>query len=171
MAHNWSSAHLHQAYSDYKMFKRIVKRKDVEDCQKIYFLLKIGEKAAQSYLTDGRKPPRKDHDALLLFIQAVKSDPLLRSRISIRFNYKEFVKKVKRIEQFAQDLHYLVARNQKTANCEYPWEDENGVVQVPSEKKFSVMGAGTGPMLDKYVALFEMWFERSGLPVAQSEIA
>jgi len=164
MAHDWSSAYLLQAFYDYKMLRRIEIMADVEDAQKIYFLLKMGEKAAQSYLTDGHEAPVKDHFALPRFIKhALKSDPLLRCRIKAKHKYSEFVKKIEKIENYVTELHRLVATSEKFANCEYPYRDTSGAIKVPSEEDFSVIGPSNAPLLRKYIGVFEMVFDASGL--------
>ncbi len=165
--HDWSSAHLTQAYYDYRMFLRI-NNDEVEDAQKIYFLQKMSEKAAQSYLTDGSSPPAKDHQSMLRFIRAVKTDQLLKTRIARRMKVRDFLKKVSRIEAFAKELHRLIPLNEQTANCEYPWKDRDGIIRVPSETRFHILRPEQAPLLRKYMALFEMWFAASGFQIGEN---
>lgn len=166
MGHDWASAHLHQAFSDYRMFKRI-EDMDVEDSHKIYFLLKMSEKAALHYLTDGLQPPKKDHNSLLYFFKAARYEPLLRKRIQQKIRYSSLIKKIERIEEFAKELHRLVSVNQQLANCEYPWKDERGEIHVPAETEFPIFGPHNALLLRKYLRVFEMVFEANGLAVEQ----
>ncbi|MBI5154937.1 hypothetical protein HZA57_06845 [Candidatus Poribacteria bacterium] len=168
MKHDWRTAFLHQAASDYRMFKRLHAAPGVERCHAAHCLQMMAEKAAKSLRTRGPERPVADHHALTRFIRGAKQNPALIRRWGGK--EQRFFQLVDGLMGFACAIERFAPRSDaELPNSEYPWMPAGtSDVRVPCEYAFPELGAGMAPLPKKFLELFEIYFHASGIPVSIS---
>ncbi len=167
--HNWRTAFLHQAASDYRMFKRCRKIPTIESCHAAHYLQMASEKTAKSLMTLGVEQPRPVHQAMTIFIKRAKQN--LRMRHRWPGGEKAFYANIDGLGGFIANIEKWAPESSATMpNPEYPWCSVSSTqVCVPMNYRFIELSRENAPLLKKYLKFLEILFSAHGIDVSIDE--
>lgn len=173
MGHDWKTAFLAQAHSDYLMYRRLNAEADIPKCHMLHYLQMFTEKAAKSSFTDGAAQPVEDHRVLVRFLKISQQNKMMRSRWGR--GARDFERTLAGLIASATWIESLAPRKSSQApNPEYPWlarREEPArsgsfveEVLVPTEFDFQPLSARQAPKLVKLVEFVEWYFRLNRYP-------
>ncbi len=139
---DWARAYAKQALSDLDAREKLAIA-GAHKCHRLHFLQMAAEKVCKAYLTtnNGHGNVRKTH------AYVAKQLPLIASTFYSSGGNRIAVWEVSEIKRLAHEIQVLAPAcddgNVRLDNCEYPWEDAGGNVQVPSEYNFPKLDDGS----------------------------
>jgi hypothetical protein len=155
MPHDWHSATLLQARSDYEMLLRLKDKDDVSVCHILHYLQMTTEKLAKAFLTPpgGRYP--NTHDAFAKFVRVARGRQDFRTACGFiqAVPFRQYVDSLLPLAQAVEDLS---PDGGDHPNPEYPW-DSNGTIIVPVEYPFTALSLQSPRML-KLLKFIEICF-------------
>lgn len=156
MPHDWRSATLLQARSDYDMLRRLLDDSEVPLCHVLHYLQMTTEKLAKAYLTPpgGERYP-KTHDAFANFVNTFKASRAFRKELGIPRS-EQFRRYIQSLKSLAKKVENLSPDGGDHPNPEYPWYD-NGAVIVPSEYPFIDLSLQS-PKMVRLLEFIDIWF-------------
>ncbi len=136
--HDWRSAYLTQARSDFQMF-RLLEREGAPLSHCLHYLQMATEKLSKGLkLKPGEAPRETVQEAFVSFLKAAQGMPSVRAvnGFDSSRRYRSFLMS---LQPYAQQIQDLTPRGGEAGlrhvNPEYPWET-NGIVMVPAEYPF-----------------------------------
>jgi hypothetical protein len=156
MPHDWRSATLLQARSDYDMLRRLLGDEDVPICQTLHCLQMTTEKLAKGFLTRSGQRYPNTHDAFAKFVRVAKGLPEF--RIACGFHQADqFRRYMESLQPLAQAVENLSPDGGDHPNPEYPWES-SGTIIAPMEHSFAGFSLQSPAML-KLLTFIETCFK------------
>ncbi len=166
MPHDWRSAFLTQARSDYRVYQRLLELANIEQCHRLHYLQMATEKLAKAFLTDGTRMPRTVHSAFVRFLQLAKQKQNARVRKTLRMPSGQFRAFLDGLLTTGQAIEHLVPEGSgQRINVEYPWQGPDHTVSVPAESTFELLGPRGFPKVGKIRQLMEAYFQAYGCPI------
>lgn len=161
MPHNWRTATLRQARSDYEMLRRLLSDNDVDVCQVLHYLQMTTEKLAKAFLTPpgGRYP--NTHNAFAEFVRVVKRRREFQAAcgFSQAIAFRAYMDGLLPLAQAVEDLS---PDGGDHPNPEYPWY-VGGMILVPAEYAFPGLSLSSPKML-KLLEFIAVCFSLAGEP-------
>jgi hypothetical protein len=158
---NWREAFLIQAWSDYEVFKKL-NGDDLPPCHRLHYLQMASEKLAKGFLCKGNDhPPKKTHFALVRFLQTSKHNPKWIKRLGYEGQNQVCASKIDGLLPLAEKIERLAPQGGdiERINPEYPWLDNEGMVNCPARCSFPDLGRTD---LAKFLALISTIFAIEG---------
>lgn len=137
MPHDWRSAYLTQAKSDYEILKSLIAAK-APLCHRLHYLQMTTEKLAKGSLTlpGGARYP-KTHDAFVKFVISARYRFPLQKACGFN-HHVSYVAYINSLMLLAAEIENLSPEGFDHPNPEYPWE-AGGVIFVPVEHTFAAL--------------------------------
>jgi len=137
----WANGYARQADADFKTWAALQTTSAAAECHRLLFLQMACEKLCKAHLIRGGTPP----DGALQSSHGYIAGPLptvIKSQIVfLRKNVAGMGGVMQLIRHLANEIEVLnpaVDRaGQRPDNCEYPWEDANGVLHSPLTATFA----------------------------------
>src|ERR1700722_6766137 len=135
----WSHGYARQADADFKMFQTLEQEAAVEACHKLQFLQMACEKIVKAHLCgEGTNPSvlQTSHAYIAGTL------PVVLRQVATKYKYtgKNARWVLQHSRYLAQEIEVLAPAEKRGAqrpdNCEYPWEDDDGVLHLPLEWTF-----------------------------------
>jgi len=135
--HNWRTAFLAQAKSDFNVLVRLFQGRESERCHRLHYFLMASEKLAKGYLTNGKERPQPTHEALVRFLRQAHlfRDLRKRCRMTSKRQFQHYLVGLLPIAQEAENL--FPRANEPKPNPEYPWQGTEDSICVPCEYAFA----------------------------------
>ena len=159
----WSIAYARQASADFSMFQTFMSLAKLdppvegEECHKLLFLQMACEKLGKAHLCgQGVNPTalQTSHAFVARTLPIVLRDTAETMRLTGRYA-KEVLRQSRQLAREIELLAPAVRRGGlRPDNCEYPWEDGNGVLHVPLDWSFptsNLLEAASGRTLLKLI--------------------
>ena len=135
MPHDWRSAYLTQAKSDYEILKSLIAAK-APLCHRLHYLQMTTEKLAKGRLTpSGGARYAKTHDAFVKFVVFAKQDIAIRQACGFN-RHVVYTAYINSLMPLAAEIENLSPEGFDHPNPEYPWE-AGGIILVPVEHAFA----------------------------------
>ena len=136
----WSRAYAIQAKEDLAAYETL-KGTDLANCQGLHFLQMACEKVAKAHECWGGADPvslQSSHKGPERVIPIIAKQLYAREAIESQVSRE---KAIRAIRDLAREIELLAPAvddgRLRPENCEYPWEDDQGRLQVPAKHDFS----------------------------------
>jgi hypothetical protein len=140
----WSRAYAIQARADLAARDVLISEQALPTCQQLHFLQMACEKVAKAHLCWGGADPttlQRSHVVVAKTIPMIARQLLARGVVRGGRSHEKMMKAIYRL---AQEVDFLAPSaddgRRRPDNCEYPWEDDQGDLQIPAEYPFSELG-------------------------------
>ena len=130
----WRNAYFQQAWSDFKVYQDLNKRREAF-CHQLHYLQMTTEKLAKGFqCAIGSGPYGKTHFVFVDFLQGLKKQPRLyysRMRFKTMSQFASHVQNLLPVADLIQKLA-PAGGDYDRINPEYPWTDATGAVYCPA---------------------------------------
>lgn len=154
MPHDWRTAYIAQAKSDYRILRKLLDDSDIPDCHKLHYLQMVTEKLAKGFLTPpGGGPYAKVHDAFVRFVRSARSMPNIQTACGFAKaeQFRNFMDARLVTAQLIEDLS---PEGVLHPNPEYPWL-AGGTIYCPCEYVFANLDVRS-PQMIKMIQFLEV---------------
>lgn len=138
-AMDWSKAFALQAQADFNTFGQL-QMLPIPECHKLQFLQMACEKLAKAHLCANKSDPsslQSRHADIAKTLPVV----LRQYCAAVKFDGESVHAVLKHAKHLAQEIEMLAPAvrrgGQRPDNCEYPWEDQKRLIQIPCTWKFA----------------------------------
>jgi hypothetical protein len=137
-ADEWANGYARQAWADFETWERLQDIDAVPECHKLLFLQMACEKLTKAHLCKAGSDPTKLQSSRAYI---AKNLPIvIRQQISLtKPRNASWV--LAHSEHLAREIEMLAPAvkrgGQRPDNCEYPWEDDGGLLHVPLDWEFT----------------------------------
>jgi hypothetical protein len=143
----WSSAYANQADADFNTYQFLESLSDafvigwsIPNCHKLQFLQMACEKLVKAHLC-AQGTSASSLQASHAFISKTLPVVIRQEMVAVNFRSKTANSLLNSAGHIAQEIELLAPSvrraGQRPDNCEYPWEDAGGRIQVPLSWTFS----------------------------------
>ena len=145
----WSIGYARQAHADFNMFQFLQntlqsagadEAEAIEWCHRLQFLQMACEKLAKAHLCGESSDPA-NFQASHAHVAGKVPDILQQTALRLNFGGREASETIRLAKQMAREIEILAPAvkrgGQRPDNCEYPWEDGNGVLLSPLDWNFA----------------------------------
>jgi len=152
----WAQAFARQADADFEMFLFLQSQESVRECHFLQFLQMSCEKLVKAHMyTKGIRPGEIESSHRFAF----DFDNVLRQQLGATgFSPKRKKHLMRHTKHPAAEIEYLAPSVKRGGlrldNCEYPWEDDRGILHSPLDWTFlptQLIAAPTGRTILKLV--------------------
>ena len=164
----WARAYAKQAKADLAARETLLDNETLPECEQLHFLQMACEKLAKAHAYTMKAVPKKiarSHNFIRKFL------PSLYAQEFLNFKGRPMrakTQQLKHILHLAQEIEFLqpaIDNNRRRPdNCEYPWEDGAGIIQVPMEQIFSNLNVLNEPVGLEFLKLLKSAAERMSQP-------
>ena len=155
--HDWSIAYATQALADLTTFDRMCGIGGFPECHKLLMLQMGCEKLVKAHLCNAGSRLEDLHSS---HGYTAKNLPIIINMMISKYSVKSPAWVLRHARHLANEVELLspqVDRNQiRPDNCEYPWEDESGVLHIPAEWEFSSTQLLNAPVARTFLKLIAL---------------
>ena len=145
MAHDWRSAYLRQAKSDYALFLMLTEA-NAPLCHRLHYLQMATEKMSKGLLTPPGGPRfARSHNALVNFMIVAKVRHDIREASHFK-SRTQFIAYIDSLIDTGRRIEDLSPEGDDHPNPEYPWEVQGRIV-VPIEYAFANLDLNSPKMI------------------------
>jgi len=157
---DWVKAFGRQADADFRTWQAFDGQRSVPKCHGLLFLQMACEKLCKAHLISGGASPGKRHAFIAKHLPVI----VKREIVSRRRDVKGMGGVLEAARHLAREIELLNPAVDRDArrpdNCEYPWEDDSGVVRSPLDWTFYPSRLLTAPNGRTLLKLMRMAIDR-----------
>lgn len=153
---DWAKAFARQADADFRTWEVLQGEQSVPKCHPLLLLQMACEKLCKSHLISGGDSPGKKHAIVAKHLPMILKQEIVSRRQDVK-GMGGVLEAARHLAREIELLNPAVDRDaRRPDNCEYPWEDDNGVVRSPLDWTFhpsTLLTARNGRTLLKLVRM------------------
>ena len=134
----WANGYARQADADYNTFMAI-QGLAVPDCHRLQFLQMACEKLVKAHLC-GERTDLGSLQTSHGYVAKTLPIILRQQAISVNLKGRSAREALKHSRHLSQEINYLAPSVKRAGkrpdNCEYPWEDDKGILHIPLDWSF-----------------------------------
>jgi hypothetical protein len=160
---SWVTAYARQARADYAAWGAIQRDARFPECHRLLFLQMACEKLCKAYLIDNGSDPyvvQTSH----AYIAGPLPELLRKHLAASKQKLKQVPWVLEHARHLAREIEMLAPAvrrgGQRPDNCEYPWEDDTGVIRSPLDWTFPVSALLESPAGRTFLKLVQAAISR-----------